>query len=279
MNFDLTFDYPPGDCWCLTRLVHDFAQQFPADSLAPLTPCAEIFDENPYFRTPQPGAIELKFTFSESRTASMVSAMYDFIEAETGRAVRMDCSAPEFFLTDDEKSFSLVPLNKPVCVLNAGWKCDNPCKYWGFDNFCAVVAALASRVTFVQVGAIRNGTDFHKRVPGALDFRGKTNLRELAQLVYHADFVLTGVSQLHHLAGIQAYKPRTCITIAGGREPENWANCHARAGVKWHWLTGDACAEAADSPHGGCWKHDCSDPVCMNSITPENVVEIFERSL
>lgn len=288
MKFNLVCNYPPGDCWCLTRIVRDFAEQFPEDVLAPVVPCPEIFSGNPFYRAPMRDALELNFTFhgavgkdrvggNADKSDSMVKAMVEFVRRETGRPLEMRCRAPEFYPTPDEERYSIVPTDDyPVCVLNAGWKSDTPAKFWGRLNFESVVHALSDRILFVQVGAARSGTDFHRPIPGALDLLGKTSLRELAQLVYHADFVLTGISQLHHLAGIACYKPRHCVTIAGGREPENWANCHARDGVTWHWMAGNApCGDA----ERGCHLSDCDDPLCMKSIRPGEVVQLFEGIL
>ena len=299
MNFNLRFGFPPGDCWCLTRLVRDWAEQFPGDSLSVDVPCPDIFRGNPYY-TPfdhKPGE-ELFFHFASGpgnqyygnfrKSDTMVGAIYDYMRKHTGRNVREVCTAPEIYLTDEEKRYSLIPPGKPVCVMNAGWKADIPVKYWGWEKYASVVEEMRDSVTFVQVGANRNGMDFHKPIPGAVDLIGKTTLRELAQLVYHADFVLTGISQLHHLAGIQCYKPRHCITVAGAREPENWANCHSREGVTWHWITSrnefKKCVPKLPGFHDGatCWESDCNDrrsPACMDAISPERIIEIFKENL
>ena len=300
MRWNLCFPFPPGDCWCLTRYVRDIAEQYPEDILSPVVPRPELFRHNPFYRAPVPGAEQIVFRFEAPRPGkrptwgnrdtgdTMVGAIYAGINRLTGREVQIRATAPEIYFTAEEKRYSLVPLDRPVCVVNAGWKSDIPVKFWGTDHFQTVVDALRDRVLFVQVGASRRGTDFHPRLSGALDLIGKTSIRELAQLVYHADFVLTGISQLHHLSGIEAYKPRTCITVAGGREPENWANCHKRSGVKWEWISANSafrgCCEQDASFHAlpGCWERDCNAghvPPCMKSIDPERVIEIIRKGV
>ncbi|MBQ7695570.1 MAG: hypothetical protein IJI85_10340 [Clostridia bacterium] len=299
MRWNLCFPFPPGDCWCLTRYVRDFAEQYPEDILSPVVPRPEMFRHNPHFRAAVPGAEQIVFRFETPRgrrpvwgnidpADTMVGEIYAGINELTGREVQVRTPAPEIYFTAEEKRYSLVPLDRPVCIVNAGYKSDIPVKFFGTDNFQRVVDALGDRVLFVQVGASRRGTDFHPRLRGVLDLIGKTSLRELALLVYHADFVLTGISQLHHLAGIETYKPRTCITVAGGREPENWANCHLRDGVKWEWIAANAdfrsCCEndPAFHPLPGCWERDCASgrvPPCMKSISPERIIEIFEKEL
>lgn len=298
MKLNLVFPFPPGDCWCLTRYIRDFAEQFPEDELAPCVPRPEIFRFNPYWKAATPGADQIHFRFEKPKgkptygnfrkTDTMVGAIYAGINAQTGHEVEIRTLAPEIYFSDEERKYSLVPLDRPVCIINAGWKSDIPVKFWGSEKFQKVVDALKDRVLFVQVGADRRGTDFHKPLEGVLNLIGKTHIRELAQLVYHADFVLTGISQLHHLAGIQCYKPRHCVTIAGGREPENWANCHRREGVTWSWISVNdkfrSCHENNPEFHDlpGCWEHDCNSgkpPVCMQSIQPEQVIDEFERRL
>ena len=288
MRINLHFELAPGDCWALIPLLRDFAEQQPAHELCPVTPSNEVFAGLPFYRAPRPKPdLDLRFRFTPDRVSdgcafygtdgvsTMPGVFYDFITRSTGLLVERRTGAPEVFLSAFERRWSAVPLERPVCVLNAGHKADIPVKDWGFENFSAVVAALRDRVLFVQVGANRAGFDFHRPVPGALDLIGKTSLRELAALVYHADFVLTGISQLHHLAGIQAYKPRRCITLAGAREPSNWANCWSRPGVTWHWLDAQDCR--GNPP--GCWRSTCPECSAMASITPETVINLIKEQI
>ena len=298
MKLNLIFPFPPGDCWCLTRYIRDFATQFPDDELAPVIPSPEIFRFNPYSPMAVPGADQIRFQFEKpvgrptygnfNTKDTMVSAIYAGINAKTGRNVEIRTEAPEIYFSQEEQTYSIVSLDRPICVINAGWKYDIPVKFWGSEKFQAVVDAMKDRIQFVQVGASRRGTDFHIPLSGVLNLVGKTTIRELAQLVYHADFVLSGISQLHHLAGIQCYKPRHCITVAGGREPENWANCHRRDGVTWHWISVNKdfreCAVPDSRFHDapGCWEHECNSgnpPPCMNTITPDEIISIFKENL
>lgn len=291
MKFNLQIAYAPGDIWAATPFIRDFAEQRPGDTLAVSTVHAEILRGNPFATVSRGDAKcdrRLNFRFAHDRivegrriygvadpTSSMRRAFHDFFRAETGIDIEPRTAAPEFYPDDFERRYSPAPLDRPVCVLNAGFKLDIPVKHWGIKNFSAVVEALRDRVLFVQVGAGRRDLDNHARIPGVFDLIGRTTLRDLATLVYHADFVLTGISQLHHLAGIQCYKPRHCITVAGAREPRNWANCYRRERVTWHWLDAPTCKGAAP----GCWHNHCVNCPAMASITPERVINIIKEAL
>lgn len=292
MKVRLAIPYAPGDIWAATPFIRDFAEQRPHDTLVLDVACPEILQGNPHAVALSGHVredLDLTFRFAYDRvdedgcrvygvadpTSSMRRAFYDFFRYAAGIEIEERTFAPEFYPDAFERRYSPAPVGRPVCVLNAGSKLDIPVKHWGVDHYSRVVDALRDRVLFVQVGAARRGVDNHPRIPGALDLVGKTTLRDLATLVYHADFVLTGISQLHHIAGIQNYKPRHCITVAGAREPMNWANCYERAGVTWHWLDARTCK--GDLP--GCWHSQCRNCPAMASIAPERVIEIFKEVL
>jgi len=155
---------------------------------------------------------------------------------------------------------------------------------------------------FVQVGAgpEANQPDLqhlHPELKGdnVINLVGKTDMRQLVRLMYHAYGCITGVSFAMHLAQAVEPKPvfdrasRACVVIAGGREP-----------VVWEAYTNHAymhtCGILPCCDRGGCWKsriikredgqeHDnslCLFPVetssgqtipkCMDMITAEDVI-------
>ena len=286
MKIRMSVPYAPGDIWAVTPLIRDFAEQRPGDVLYVDHPFPEITAGNPFAAGPCDSYdMDTVFTFhcdkaeddrhyyGMDRLSSLVGDFYRFLRERTGISIEQRTSAAEFYPTEFERAYSPVPTDRKICILNAGHKNDVPVKSWGNERFRRVVEALRNRLLFVQVGAKRTGQDFHTRIPGCLDLVGKTTLRELAVLVYHADFVLTGISQLHHAAGMPCYKPRHCITIAGAREPENWANCYKRDGVTWHWIDEKTCTGES----AGCWANFCQDCPAMTRITPERIINIMEN--
>ena len=141
-----------------------------------------------------------------------------------------------------------------------------------------------------------------------LDLRGKTDLRQLVRLVYHAQGILCPVTLLMHLAAAVDVKPgmpknRACVVIAGGREPAQW-----EAYPHHQYIHTNGALRCCDN--GGCWKartvplgdgdekdkpeHLCVDPIkkevrtkgatdlsyflprCMDMITSEEVARRVE---
>jgi ADP-heptose:LPS heptosyltransferase len=85
-----------------------------------------------------------------------------------------------------------------------------------------------------------------------VDLRGKTSLRQLVRLMYHAQGALSAVSVLMHLAAAVEAKPgmpknRPCVVIAGGREPP-----HFTAYPHHQFIHTVGALKCCDD--GGCWK-------------------------
>ncbi len=126
-------------------------------------------------------------------------------------------------------------------LLNAGHKSDITAKFWGTDSFQKVVDSLRGKIVFVQVGS---KSDRHPRLRNVYNLVGKTDLRQLVRLCWHASGALTGVSFLHHLA---AAMERPCVTIMGGREPVAW-NQYPKCQLL-HTVGALPCCQS-----GGCWR-------------------------
>jgi ADP-heptose:LPS heptosyltransferase len=149
----------------------------------------------------------------------------------------------------------------------------------------------------VQVGEKGH---YHPPLKHVLDFRGKTSLRDLIRLVYHAHGILCPVTLHMHLAAAVPLPPgrtrlRSCVVVAGGREPAHWEQYPGHQYL--HTIGALDCCAA-----GGCWKSRtvplgdgskldapdalCVDvtaaglPKCMEMITADSVTsEILKTSL
>jgi hypothetical protein len=134
----------------------------------------------------------------------------------------------------------------------------------------------------------------HPKLEGVIDLRGKTDLRQLVRLVYHAQGVLCPVTCLMHLAAAVAVKDgkpaeRPCVVVAGGREPPHWEAYPSHQFL--HTVGMLPC------DNGGCWRartvalgdgderdqaHSlCVDvvdhlPHCMHMITAAEVIRRIE---
>jgi hypothetical protein len=170
----------------------------------------------------------------------------------------------------------------------SGGKYDFTTKWWGWERYQRVVDLLAGRIQFVQIGESQH---FHPRLKNTLDLRGRTDLRQLIRLMYHADGVICPVTFLMHLAAAVESKYdrlRPAIVIAGGRKAPHW---EAYPGHQFlHTIGALSCCRV-----GGCWRarvvplNDDSDldvrerlcvdvwrgvPRCMDMIVPERVADL-----
>mgnify|MGYP001335545288 CR=1 FL=1 len=140
-------------------------------------------------------------------------------------------------------------------IINAGGKYDFTAKWWDPDRYREVVSRLGDRIQFVQIGT---ESDFHQEIPEAINAIGKTSLRDLIKLVYHADGVLCPVTAVMHLAAAVPQKPghpdvRPCVVVAGAREPAHW---EAYPGHRFL----ENCGALPCSPiGGGCWRSRCQE--------------------
>ena len=128
---------------------------------------------------------------------------------------------PDLHLSDKEKTER--PLAGRYWVVNAGHKSDMTVKGWSGKGYQQVVDWLNGKgLLAAQVGC----TDisdrlkhFNHQLTGAVDLVGKTSLRQLMHLIYHADGVVCGPT-MSMLIAAAFWRP--CVCIAGGRENWTW---------------------------------------------------------
>jgi ADP-heptose:LPS heptosyltransferase len=165
-------------------------------------------------------------------------------------------------------------------IIIAGGKYDFTAKWWDPSRYQRVVDYFAGRIQFVQCG---EASHFHPRLRGVIDLVGKTDIRQLVRLMYHASGVICPVTFAMHLAAAVEVKPggpknRACVVVAGGREPSQWEKYgHHR------FLETNGALRCCDN--GGCWKSRCQplgdgeemdrpENLCVDpvSVSPEIVI-------
>ncbi len=229
--------------------------------------------------------------------------LYAFLDHLNGR-LGLHLEPTEFrgdiHVSDEERAApppiqELTGREVPYWVVCAGGRYDFTIKWWSHDRYQQVVDHFRSRIQFIQVG---HAGHFHPRLEGAMDLRGRTDLRQLIRLIHHTDGVLCGVTSLMHLAAavprpVDRPGLRPCVVVAGGREPAHW---EAYPGHQYLHTVGalDCCR------NDGCWKarpralgdgdrldeldSRCTDvvgemPRCMHMITADDVSRRIESYL
>ena len=296
----------PGDIVMLTAAVRDLHRTYPGDFITDVrTPCPDLWRTNPYIRrlSEQAPAVEIidchypLIHESNQGPWHFLHGFIDFLNRKLSLAIRPTAFRGDIHLSMDEKDRALLPAplasgGMPYWIVVAGGKTDFTIKWWSPDRYQRVVDHFRDRLIFVQVG---ESGHVHPALHGVIDLRGRTSLRDLVRVVYHAAGVLTPVSLLMHLAAAVDYPlgdagSRPCVVVAGGREPPSW-----EAYATHQFLHTVGMLPCCSS--GGCWKSRtrplgdgatqdasgslCVDvvgdlPRCLDMIRPEHVIERIE---
>lgn len=242
----------PGDVLCMTAAIYSLHEKHPGKyTTAVETSCNAIFEHNPHIvpATPDAKAIDMHYPLinhCNQRAVHVIQGYCDYLEETLGVRVPLLTNRPHIYLSKQERIWidqvhQLTGRKQRFWLINAGRKNDYTCKFWGTENYQKVVNDLRGKVLFVQVGAAEH---HHPPLKNVLNLTGKTDMRQLIRLAYHADGGLGGVTFLQHLfAALE--KPYVCIM--GGREPVSW-NSYQRQQLL-HTVGMLPCCQS-----GGCWK-------------------------
>ena len=292
----------PGDIVMLTAAVRDLHYWYPGKFQTDVrTACPELWEHNPYI-TPlsesSSGVEQINCSYplideSNNLPYHCLHGFIDFLNQRLGLQIKPTAFKGDIHLSDQEKSWysqvhELTGRDTPFWIITAGGKYDVTVKWWETRRYQQVVDQFRDKILFVQVGEYGH---YHPRLDGVIDLRGKTSLRELVRLIYHARGVLCPVTSLMHLAAAVEYpigdgRNRPCVVVAGGREPAHW---EAYPNHQFLQVNG----ALACSGRGGCWRdrtfplrdgdkrddkcNRCTNlagllPRCMDLITAEDVI-------
>jgi ADP-heptose:LPS heptosyltransferase len=296
----------PGDIVMLTAAVRDLHLGYPGQFQTDVrTHCHALWENNPFI-TPldehEQGVTVLDCHYplihrSNHVPYHFVHGFIAYLNETLGLAITPTLFRGDIHLTNQEKSWisqveEITRRRVPFWIIVAGGKRDFTTKWWDHQRYQRVVDHFVDRILFVQVG--ESGHE-HPPLRDVLDFRGRTDLRQLVRLVYHAQGVLCPVTLLMHLAAAVELPPgmpknRPCVVVAGGREPPHW-----EAYPHHQFLHRAGALLCCDD--GGCWKSRvrplgdrdpkdhpsnlCVDvvgklPRCMDLITAQDVVRAIE---
>jgi ADP-heptose:LPS heptosyltransferase len=271
----------PGDILMLTAAVRDLHLTFPNEYITDIrTPSPGLWTNNPYL-TPlseeeeDVELIECKYPLihrSNQLPFHFIHAFRLFLSEHLGREIQPHAFKGDIHLSKQEKGWmSQVEETEGrgtrFWIIVAGGKNDFTAKWWDPARAQEVVDYFKGRILFVQCGSIGSNHN-HKELNGVLNLVGKTDMRQMVRLMYHADGVICPVTMFMHLAAAVETKPgrpknRPCVVVAGGREPSQWEAYPHHTYL--HTLGMLPCCD-----HGGCWK---------SRITPLGDGDEKDRSL
>jgi ADP-heptose:LPS heptosyltransferase len=253
----------PGDIVMMTAAVRDLHRCYPNQFLTDVrTRCPAIWENNPYLvhvseEDEEAEQIDCAYPLINRCNTTPYHCLHGFIEFLNDRlklSIRPTDFKGDIHLTEREKTwysqvYELADCDLPFWIIAAGGKYDITIKWWQTERYQEVVDHFRGRVQFVQVGQLGH---HHPKLDGVIDLRGRTTLRELIRLVYHAQGVLCSVTALMHLAAAVPCKPgqppnRPCVVVAGGREPAHWEAYPDHQFIHTNGAL-DCCS------NGGCWK-------------------------
>jgi len=308
-RFLLTHRHAPGDTVVLTALFRDIKRAYPDFEIGFDGHAKDIVQNNPYLShfelnkdgTPVDKQVQaLRMCYRDGirrqnhETCHFLAEFHRNFAQQTGFSVPLTEPRPDIHLSDFERDTPIV--EGRYWLFLSGGKSDFTAKVWDHRSWTRLVHMMRERgVPMVQTGALNKG-HWHPNIPGALNLVGRTNLRDLIRLIWHAEGVFSHVSCAMHIA---AALEKPCVVIAGGREA-------------WFWEAyvvqnrGLVCPERLRVPHQylhtigllpccatrGCWKSKvlptggdksvCKQPVilpgqavpeCLTMITPEHALE------
>jgi|DEB0MinimDraft_4_1074332.scaffolds.fasta_scaffold00193_6 ADP-heptose:LPS heptosyltransferase len=298
-----------GDVVVCTAAIRDLHRAYPGEFKTGYTGTApELFKNNPHIENfNDTGGVEtivLKYpaiNTSNQRPLHFIGAYHEFLEEKLYLKIPVTEFKGDIHLSDEEKGWTnqvqnITKYEVPFWIIVSGGKYDFTCKWWDHKKYQQVVDSLKGEILFVQVGSDNH---HHPPLKGAIDLRGKTDVRQLVRLVYHSSGVVCPVTGIMHMAAAvptkQPGSTRPCVVVAGGREPVSWEHYPPHQFLHTQGML-DCCKK------GGCWKSRveprndgskqdsclCSLPVipegggiavpkCMDMISSDDVVRSIRK--
>jgi ADP-heptose:LPS heptosyltransferase len=292
-NLILRTTLPPGDVCTLTAAIESLHVAWPGRYRTDVrTMWNELFLHNPRLtplRDEEGRNLDMGYTDAINRADDLPLSFLDGyrldLQKQLGVAVPPCTNRPHLYLSPAERSAA--PQWGEYWIVCAGVKSDFTLKQWPVEYYQRVIDHFAGAIQFVQVGSSEHD---HPTLQGVRSLVGKTTLRDLVCLVYHAKGGLGPITLIQHLfaAFLKPY-----IALLGGREPVAWTQyplqttLHTMGQLPCCRL--GACWRSRVLPLGDAAEQDrswCQYPIldfqrpvgrCMAMIQPEEVIRVMER--
>jgi len=228
-----------GDTILMTALIRDIHKTYPGEYETGVdTHWTNVWWNNPYVSKFEPKnsiqTIEIGWgdaiswnayaKYGNKKEMKHILAWYHYdFEKKTGIKVPVTDPKPDLHLTQEERSRRI---QGRYWVIISGGKLDMTTKHWHAHRAQEVVDKLRGQgIHCVQVGAVHN-SHIHPPLKGVTNLIGQTeNVRDLWNIILHADGVICGVTGAMHIA---AAFDKPCVIYAGGRE-EPWFEAYVNA--------------------------------------------------
>lgn len=287
-----------GDTILLTALIRDIHKAYPDEyEIQVDTHFTNVWWNNPYITRfdskTQANRVEVSWGdaikwngyahYGQQRVMTHILAWYHYdFWRKTGIKVPVTDPRPDLHLTTDER---IRRIQGRYWVILSGGKLDLTTKHWHAHRAQEVVDKLLGQgIHCVQVGAVHS-SHVHPPLHNCTNLLGQTeNVRDLWNIILHADGVICGVTGAMHIA---AAFEKPCVVYAGGRE-EPWFEAYVNnfqafgtqanpVKVEHKFLHTIGLLDCCDKQ--GCWKKRTIplDPVdltrksytlCRNPIRP-----------
>src|SRR5258706_9815341 len=208
----------PADLVMLTAALRDLHKCYPNQFLTDVrTGSPEFWENNPYITPLDTDDPEVKvlhchyplINASNQKPVHFLNGFIEYLNDQLGLRINLTRFAGDIHISQGEKATpspvkQITGADVPYWLIVAGGKLDYTIKWWHFRRWQAVGDQFGDKILFVQIGEKHH---YHPALNGVPDLRGKTPLRELIRLVYHAQGVLCPVTLLMHLAAAVQPKP------------------------------------------------------------------------
>ena len=219
----------PGDLCTLTAAIESLHLTYPGKYRTDVrTSCDSLFIGNPRITKLKEGdaeILDMNYTDlirnSDDVPNSFLRGYCFDLGKKLGIPLELRTNRPRIYLSADE------PTDHPLAefqddyplrywLVSAGAKRDFTLKQWPVEYFQSVIDHFRDQVQFIQVGSSEHD---HPTLDGVINLVGKTDIRRLIRLVFHADGGLGPITLLQHLC---AAFEKPYVALLGGREPIAW---------------------------------------------------------
>lgn len=289
--------YSPGDTVIITGVVNALKEQYPEKfRIAVKTTAQEIWQNNPSIVDEKvldhPKIIDLYIGGDKKH---LVENWADALSYQLKIPIDVKKCRGFIYLNEQEKQWPNLLPKSPYWILNAGSKKTCQTKKYPKSYWEKIICHFKNRINFVRIGR-SDGEHLQPELDGVINLIDKTTIRELIQLIYFSDGVVTPISLPMHLAAAvpipeDKFVNRPCVVIAGGREPPIGFSYPGQIAI--HNVGDIECSVR------GCWKSDlelqpnkendlCLNPSnidgdicakCMELISPQEVIKAIESYL